>query len=803
MAEKFELKIISEKQKAELEVLLNTLKSIRGRHTELVTVYIPSGFNKDQIVRQLEYEKSTAANIKSKATRTAVETALESLTRELKNIKLTPPNGLACFSGNVSEKEGSQDIKTWLYEPPKALNIRLYRCDQVFITEYLEELLSTSEVYALLVMDRREATIGILDGKKIEIIRSLQSNVPGKIRAGGQCLSPDTLIMKDNGEIIEIKESHNPLVVVSQNFNIEKTEETPIIAKWENNKELFRISTCYPKIEIEASKDHTFFIRTEKGIEEKSLSEIKEGDYLLMPEKINLNLQEQIIEFKPEIKRSWNMKEVKIPVKLEQELARIFGYYLGDGNYEIDRIAFSEQREEVANYYKYLIESYLGVDARIRFRENKGYYQIRVGSRIISQLFKQVFGSESKTLTCKIPQIVLRSPDNVLASFIAGFFDAEGYVSSSRVAAGFNNKILAKQLQFVLLRLGIISSVLEYDNRRNPYSKKPRHTVEISDIESIKKFREMANFASKEKRDLLNKLIENRSNVNKVRQIVVNGKEVARIIRNSGLTTTQFNCPDFFVNNRQMSKEIFKKNILDKVQNLELKRRLELFYQSNLIAAKIDKIEPTGIKQTVDIETKSHNFIANGLIVHNSAARYERITEDLAKEFFKKVAEAMKEIFQDMPKLKGILVGGPIPTKEEFLEYGDLYSPLKNKVIAIKDIGYTDDHGLRLLVEASHEDIINQELVKEKQLVQKFFETLGKQKDRATYGVEKIKLAIERGAVDKLLISKKLPREDAEQLESLATNIGSEIQIISTDTEEGMQFLNLTKGAGAILRFSF
>ena len=372
MADKFELKIMTEKERQQLEELLNILKSIRGRHTELVTVYIPSGFNKDQIVRQLEYEKSTAANIKSKQTRSAVETALDSLTRELKGLKQTPPNGLACFSGNISEKEGQQDNKTWLYEPPKPLNIRLYRCDQVFITEYLEAILNTAEVYGLLVMDRREATIGILEGKKIELIRSLQSNVPGKIKAGGQ-----------------------------------------------------------------------------------------------------------------------------------------------------------------------------------------------------------------------------------------------------------------------------------------------------------------------------------------------------------------------------------------------------------------------------------------------SAARYERITEDLAKEFFKKVAEAMKEIFQNMPKLKGFLIGGPIPTKEEFLEFGDLYGPLKSKVIAIKDIGYTDEHGLRLLVEASHDDMVNQELVKEKQLVQKFFETLGKHKERATYGIEKIKTAIERGAVDKLLISKKLPKEDAETLEALANNIGAETLLVSTDTEEGIQFLNLTGGAGAILRFAF
>ena len=97
---------ITEKKKQELEELVNLLASIRGRHTELVTVYIPAGFNISGVVRQLEAEASTAENIKSKSTRKAVMDSLDRIIRELKNWKQTPPHGLAVFCGNVSEKEG-------------------------------------------------------------------------------------------------------------------------------------------------------------------------------------------------------------------------------------------------------------------------------------------------------------------------------------------------------------------------------------------------------------------------------------------------------------------------------------------------------------------------------------------------------------------------------------------------------------------------------------------------------------------------------------------------------------------------
>jgi peptide chain release factor subunit 1 len=332
---------------------------------------IPGGFNIHAVSKQLEAEASTAENIKSKQTRTAVIDAIDTIVREIKKYKQTPKNGLALFAGNVSEKEGGQDIRIWAIEPPKELRVRIYRCDKTFIVEPLKDMLQTEEVYALLVMDRREATMGLLEGKKISVLRHLTSGVPGKIKAGGQ-----------------------------------------------------------------------------------------------------------------------------------------------------------------------------------------------------------------------------------------------------------------------------------------------------------------------------------------------------------------------------------------------------------------------------------------------SAQRFERITEGLAKEFFKRVAEGMKEIYFDMPRLKGILIGGPIPTKEEFLEFGELVTKLKEKVIAVKDIGYTDEHGLKLLVEASEEDIAEQEIIKEKKILEKFFTTLGKNSAKAAYGEDRVNLALERGAAEIILISKKLDKAKIAEFEKKAEDISAEVAIISTETQEGEQFYNLTKGLAAILRFA-
>ncbi|MFA5855802.1 MAG: LAGLIDADG family homing endonuclease [Candidatus Pacearchaeota archaeon] len=790
---------LDEQQKFKLEDFLERMKSYRARHTELITVYVPKGMDLNLITRQLEAEKSTAANIKSTSTRKNVQDALESLIRIAKT-KRTPPNGICLFAGNVSQIEGQDDFIVEAFEPPEEIGVRLYRCDQTFVLDPLFEMLEVKELYGLIVIERKEATIGMLVGKKIKVIQHVDSFVPGKIRAGGQCLSPDTIIMKDNGELIEIKDSHNPLLVMSENFNSEETEKTPIIAKWGNNKELFKITTTYPKFEIKSSDEHMFFVRTSSGIEEKPLSEIKKGDFLLMPEKINLSLSIQEIDFIPEIKQEFNMKKVNISNVMDENIAKVFGYYLGDGSYEVDRITFFEQRVEVAEYYKELLEKIFGITSDLRFRESKNYYQIRVYSRVISQFFNHYFSTKNKTLEGVIPSIVLKSPDKILASFISGFFDAEGYVSNNRVALGINNNFLARQLQFSLLRLGIISSINEYDNRKNPYSDKTRYTLAIDDIVSLNRFNENIGFSSKEKQEKVKKLIESRSNRNKVRQIAVNGKEVARIIRNSGLNTRQFKCPDFFNNKKQMSKDVFKKNILDKIKDSELKKRLEMFYLSNLIAVKITNIENIGNFETIDIETKNHNFIANGLIVHNSSQRFHRITEGLAKDFYRKIAEMTKDAFFNMKGLKGILVGGPGPTKEDFLKEGQLATALADKVLAVKDIGYADEHGLELLVEVSQDILEGQEIVHEQKLLEKFFNMLGKERDKTAYGKDAVMKALEYGAVDTLLISRKLTKEEVREYEKKAQETSVKIELISGDIDEGVQFFNLG-GIGAMLRF--
>ena len=84
--------------------------------------------------------------------------------------------------------------------------------------------------------------------------------------------------------------------------------------------------------------------------------------------------------------------------------------------------------------------------------------------------------------------------------------------------------------------------------------------------------------------------------------------------------------------------------------------------------------------------------------------------------------------------------------------------------------------------------------------MEKFFETLGAKPDFVAYKEEAVQKALEYGAVDTLLLSREYDKDGIKKLKHIADEAGTKIEMISTDTEEGKQFLNLS-GVGALLRY--
>jgi peptide chain release factor subunit 1 len=165
---------------------LEELRSKKGRGTELISLYIPQDKQISDVVAQLRDEHGQAANIKSKLTRTNVQSALESLMSRLRYFPRSPERGVVLFTGAVDVGSNKTDLQSFTVEPPEPLISYKYHCDSAFFLEPLEYMLTDKKTYGLLVLDRREATVGLLKGKHIEAMDHMTSTVPGKQRKGGQ-----------------------------------------------------------------------------------------------------------------------------------------------------------------------------------------------------------------------------------------------------------------------------------------------------------------------------------------------------------------------------------------------------------------------------------------------------------------------------------------------------------------------------------------------------------------------------------------------------------------------------------------
>src|SRR5438445_11973643 len=121
------------KEKLKLKKLLAELDAIRGRHTELVSIYIPAEFNLQEIVNMLRQEISLTQNVKDKTVRSNVTSALEKIIHELSMIRKTPAKGLAIFCGNVSEKEEDTVIYIRMYDTPEKITKISYCSVQQYV----------------------------------------------------------------------------------------------------------------------------------------------------------------------------------------------------------------------------------------------------------------------------------------------------------------------------------------------------------------------------------------------------------------------------------------------------------------------------------------------------------------------------------------------------------------------------------------------------------------------------------------------------------------------------------------------
>jgi len=233
-----------------------------------------------------------------------------------------------------------------------------------------------------------------------------------------------------------------------------------------------------------------------------------------------------------------------------------------------------------------------------------------------------------------------------------------------------------------------------------------------------------------------------------------------------------------------------------------------------------------------------------------SARRFERIREQAMNDYFRRVGSHAYELLGKVPGLKGVIIGGPGPTKFEFTEGDYLNYTLKEKILTTIDTSYVGEQGVNEIIQKSQEVLRGVRYMEEKRLVQKFLYEIGHETGLAVYGETQVRKYLMTGVVELLLVSEKLnllhvytkcrncaavedalipqanlvkfeqdllgtpcrkcnatalcvdeTRDLVDELIDLAEKQNANVAVISTETDEGVMLKDSFGGIAAILRY--
>jgi peptide chain release factor subunit 1 len=232
-----------------------------------------------------------------------------------------------------------------------------------------------------------------------------------------------------------------------------------------------------------------------------------------------------------------------------------------------------------------------------------------------------------------------------------------------------------------------------------------------------------------------------------------------------------------------------------------------------------------------------------------SAKRFQKLREMELTYYFNRVAATTKEYFIDIYPVKGLIISGPGPTKEDFINNNYLDYRLQDMVIATIDSSYSGSEGIREAFAKAGEILSDFRMVEEKKLVDDLFRHINSRTGLGTYGLKEVTKFLKNNVVQTLIITddtnlyrlevkckrcqniqeiiierpqliskksellnspcpncKSMDSESTEQdivdyLELIAAKTGAKIEVISGKAEHGAMVSSLGKVA-AILRYN-
>jgi DNA mismatch repair protein MutS len=243
--------------------------------------------------------------------------------------------------------------------------------------------------------------------------------------------------------------------------------------------------------ELEGTPEHRIWVRHSSGEEGwKPLGEIGQGDFVALDRQIDLWGNCEMLD----TPRAANLgpraavKRYPLPNRLTTDLAYLMGLLIGDGTLrERNMLALTSGDDFIAREFYRIMNEQFGYRAQ-RLRKSR-HFDFRVTSRQIRLYFEELGLGYVTALAKQIPPPILRAPKRIVAAFLQGLYDTDGYADlKGNVSLSTSSPELARQVQTLLLNFGIIAPL---QTKKGVRSNNPNYILSTYGAEALTFYREI------------------------------------------------------------------------------------------------------------------------------------------------------------------------------------------------------------------------------------------------------------------------------------------------------------------------
>jgi DNA gyrase subunit A len=456
------------------------------------------------------------------------------------------------------------------------------------------------------------------------------------------CVTGDSLVLTDKG-LIPINsitnKSETPINLNVLSYDGKKNDATRFFNSGKHKTIKIETKAGYF---IEGSYNHPI-LTWKVGpdfkpiISWKLLEELKEEDIVLINRNHNLFSKESL-----DLRRHYPMKgfknEIKLPSKMNDELAFLLGALVSEGSFHNKQILFNNKDMTFYNKIKSIIVSqFKGV--QIYERDVKGdCKELSIYEQKIVLFLQNLGFKASKAHEKEVPFSVLMSTKENIKNFLTGLFEGDGSVQlavdkrhgGKSVQLTYDSKSgkLIEQLKVILLNFGIISNKPYVDKRNNCLR------LFLSSYENIFRFKQEIGFFSKRKNEIL-------KNIETINSSRLSKTDFVPFLNDY---LRQKYCSTFIDKNNFDRYNSLKKNYNLLVKNIdrEDKQLIDWLLKNRFYFDQIVEIKRNNeLKEVYSIKVNSncHSFVANGFINHNTEAKLNKIAEEMLLDIDKETVK--------------------------------------------------------------------------------------------------------------------------------------------------------------------